>query len=52
MMMMGGIVTLGSIIPLAIMAAVTVLEMGVAIIQAYVFSLLTAIYISESEELH
>lgn len=52
MMMMGGMVTLGSIIPMGIMAAVTVLEMGVAIIQAYVFSLLTAIYISESEELH
>ena len=52
MMLYGGIIAIGSMIPLAIMAVVTVIEMGVAVIQAYVFSLLTAIYISESEELH
>ena len=52
MMLYGGIIAVGSMIPLAIMAVVTVIEMGVAVIQAYVFSLLTAIYISESEELH
>lgn len=52
MMMFGGLIAVGSIIPLLIMTVVTVIEMGVAVIQAYVFSLLTAIYISESEELH
>jgi F0F1-type ATP synthase membrane subunit a len=52
MLMAGGIISIVSLIPFAIMLAVTVLEMAVAFIQAYVFSLLTAIYISESEEMH
>jgi ATP synthase subunit 6 len=52
MLMVGGIMSIISLIPLAIMLAVTVLELAVAFIQAYVFSLLTAIYISESEEMH
>jgi F0F1-type ATP synthase membrane subunit a len=52
MLMAGGIISLVALIPMAIMLAVTVLEMAVAVIQAYIFSLLTAIYISESEEMH
>lgn len=41
-----------SIIPLAIILFISFLEIGVALIQAYVFSLLTTIYISDSEHLH
>lgn len=52
MLTAGGIIMLASIFPLLILLFVTVLELAVALIQAYVFSLLTAIYISESEELH
>lgn len=52
MRMAGGLISIVALIPFAIMLAVTVLEMAVAFIQAYVFSLLTAIYISESEEMH
>lgn len=48
----GGILTIASIFPLLIILFITIMEMAVAFIQAYVFSLLTAIYISESEDLH
>lgn len=52
MIEVGGVFLLVSLIPFAIMAVVTVIEIGVAAIQAYVFSLLTAIYTGESEQLH
>lgn len=52
MLTAGGLIMLASIFPLLILLFVTILELAVALIQAYVFSLLTAIYISESEELH
>ena len=48
----GGVLAVASIFPLFIVFFITVIEMAVAFIQAYVFSLLTAIYISESEDLH
>jgi len=41
-----------SIFPMAIVIFITIIEMAVALIQAYVFSLLTTIYISESVHLH
>ena len=41
-----------SLFPLLIMLFITILEMAVAIIQAYVFSLLTTIYLSDSISLH
>lgn len=52
MLIAGGLLSLGSIFPMLIVLLVTVIEMAVAVIQAYVFSLLTCIYISESEDLH
>lgn len=52
MLTAGGILTLASIFPLFIVLFITIIEIAVAFIQAYVFSLLTAIYISESEDLH
>lgn len=52
MLITGGYMTLASVFPMLIVFLVTVIEMAVAVIQAYVFSLLTSIYISESEDLH
>ena len=52
MLTAGGFITIASIAPFLILLFVTVLELAVAFIQVYVFSLLTAIYISESEDLH
>jgi F-type H+-transporting ATPase subunit a len=52
MLTAGGIMTIASIFPMLIVLFITVIEMAVAVIQAYVFSLLTAIYISESIHLH
>jgi F0F1-type ATP synthase membrane subunit a len=45
-------ITLASIIPIAVGLFVCVLEIGVACIQAYVFSLLTVIYLNEALHLH
>jgi len=52
MLTAGGIMTIASVFPMLIVLFITVIEMAVAVIQAYVFSLLTAIYISESIHLH
>ena len=40
------------LIPLNILIPVVILELGVAIIQAYVFTMLTASYIKDAELLH
>jgi len=48
----GGLMTVVSIFPLFIVLFITVLEMAVALIQAYVFCLLTTIYINDSVNLH
>ena len=40
------------IIPLIILILLTGLELGVAIIQAYVFTILTCIYLNDSINLH
>jgi F0F1-type ATP synthase membrane subunit a len=48
----GGIIALAGLFPLAIACFISVLEMGVALIQAYVFSLLTTIYLNDSVHLH
>ena len=50
-MLINGLFTL-SLFPMFIMLFITLLEMAVAIIQAYVFSLLTAIYLSDTIALH
>lgn len=52
MLTSGGLLAIASVFPMLIVLFITVIEMAVAVIQAYVFSLLTAIYISESVHLH
>jgi len=52
MLTTGGILALLSIFPFLIVVFITVLEMGVAVVQAYVFCLLTTIYINDSIHLH
>ncbi len=52
MLVAGGIITIVSIVPLFIVFFITILEMAVALIQAYVFTLLTTIYINDSIHLH
>jgi len=45
MLMAGGMIAVASLFPLVICFAITVLEMAVSAIQAYVFVLLTVIYL-------
>lgn len=52
MLTAGGMLSLLSIFPLLIVLFITILEMAVAVIQAYVFCLLTTIYINEGVHLH
>ncbi len=52
MLTAGGVLTVLSIFPFFIVVFITVLEMAVALIQAYVFSILTSIYINDSVHLH
>jgi F-type H+-transporting ATPase subunit a len=52
MMMAGGYLMIASIIPFLVVFALTGLEIGVAILQAYVFTILTCIYISDAINLH
>lgn len=52
MLTAGGIVTVLSVFPIMVVVFITVLEMAVALIQAYVFSILTTIYINDSVHLH
>jgi len=52
MLTAGGVITVLSIFPIAVVVFITILEIGVALIQAYVFSILAAIYIGESIHLH
>ena len=50
-MLSNGLIVL-STFPLLVMIFITLLEMAVAIIQAYVFCLLTAIYLGDTVALH
>lgn len=52
MILAGGMITLVSLFPLLIILFITLLEIGVALIQAYVFCLLTTIYINDAVHLH
>lgn len=52
MLSFGGFVTLASTVPFAIVFALTGLEIGVACLQAYVFTILTAIYLNDAINLH
>ena len=48
----GGVLAILSVFPLFIVVFITILEMAVALIQAYVFTILTSIYINDSVHLH
>lgn len=52
MLTAGGLIAVAGLFPLAIALFITVLEIGVALIQAYVFCLLTTIYLNDSIHLH
>jgi len=52
MLCAGGLAAVGSIIPIGLIFILTFLELCVAAIQAYVFSLLTIIYLNDAVNLH
>jgi F-type H+-transporting ATPase subunit a len=52
MSQIGGILSFSSIIPLSLILILMFLEVAVALIQAYVFTLLTAIYLHDALYLH
>jgi F0F1-type ATP synthase membrane subunit a len=51
-MLNGGIIFFLHFVPLVIVYILLGLELGVAIIQAYVFTILTTIYLNEALHLH
>lgn len=52
MLIAGGLVSLLSIFPMLIVIFITILEIAVALIQAYVFCLLTTTYLNDTVHLH
>jgi F-type H+-transporting ATPase subunit a len=52
MLSVGGVLTIASFIPFAIVFALTGLEIGVACLQAYVFTILICIYLNDAINLH
>lgn len=52
MLSVGGVLAVASVIPFAIVFALTGLEIGVACLQAYVFTILTCIYLNDAINLH
>ena len=51
--MAGGLILkCASLVPMAVVIALIGLEIGVAILQAYVFTILTCIYINDAIHLH
>src|ERR1700761_7721826 len=48
----GGVLKLGAILPFALIVAIMLLELLVAFLQAYVFAILTCIYLNEALHLH
>ena len=48
----GGFLFFAHIIPLVVLILLVGLELGVALIQAYVFTILTCIYLNDSINLH
>ena len=52
MLSVGGFLAAASVIPFAIVFALTGLEIGVACLQAYVFTILTCIYLNDAINLH
>jgi ATP synthase subunit 6 len=52
MMSLGAVLFVAHLITLAVLTALIGLEMAVALIQAYVFAILTCIYLNDAENLH
>ena len=52
MMCAGGMLAMASLIPFLVVFALTFLEIGVACLQAYVFTILTCIYLNDAIHLH
>lgn len=52
MLISGGLLSFFHIIPLILLLALIGLELAIAILQAYVFTLLTCIYLNDVLELH
>ena len=52
MLSVGGVLTIASSIPFAVVFALTGLEIGVACLQAYVFTILICIYLNDAINLH
>ena len=48
----GGLLAFFHIIPLALLFILVGLELGIAILQAYVFTLLTCIYLNDVLDIH
>jgi F-type H+-transporting ATPase subunit a len=49
---LGGLFVLPGIIPFAFLSAVTLLEIGIALLQAYVFTVLSCIYLHDAIHMH
>jgi F-type H+-transporting ATPase subunit a len=52
MLSVGGVLAAAAVIPFGIVFALTGLEIGVACLQAYVFTILTCIYLNDAINLH
>jgi len=52
MMISGGLLFIAHIVPLLVLVLLVGLELGVAMIQAYVFTILTCIYLNDAINLH
>ena len=52
MLSTGGILAFFHLIPLALLFILIGLELGIAVLQAYVFTLLSCIYLNDVLELH
>lgn len=52
MMASGGLLFVAHLVPLAVLVLLVGLELGVAMIQAYVFTILTCIYLNDAINLH
>ena len=49
---LGGFYILPGLVPFAFLSAVTVLELGIAVLQAYVFTILSCIYLHDAIHMH
>lgn len=52
MLLSGGLLSFFHLIPLVILFGLIGLELAIAVLQAYVFTLLTCIYLNDVIELH